>query len=69
MRLEAVYESGVLKLRMPLPLPEHTHVHVEVEVTADFIPTLPRDAWNQAFGSIALGGNALTDSEAYYDAP
>jgi hypothetical protein len=33
------------------------------------LPTLPRDAWEAALGSIALGGDALADSEAYYDAP
>ncbi len=33
------------------------------------LPTLPRDAWEAALGSIALGGDALVDSEAYYDGP
>jgi hypothetical protein len=32
------------------------------------LPTLPRDAWEAALGTIALGGDALADSEAYYDA-
>lgn len=32
------------------------------------LPTLPRDTWESALGSIALGGDALADSEAYYDA-
>ncbi|MFT3768042.1 MAG: hypothetical protein QM820_21545 [Minicystis sp.] len=33
------------------------------------LPTLPRDAWEAALGSVALGGDALADSEAYCDAP
>jgi predicted DNA-binding antitoxin AbrB/MazE fold protein len=74
MRIEAIYEGGVLKPRTPLPIPEHTHVQVEVTPaempTAERprLPTLPRDVWEQALGSVALGGDALVDSEAYYDA-
>jgi hypothetical protein len=71
MRVEAVYEGGVLKPRTPLLLPEHARVEIEVTSAPDEpkLPTLPRDAWEQAFGSVALGGDALADSEAYYDAP
>lgn len=31
--------------------------------------TLPRDEWDRAFGSVSIGGDALADSEGYYDAP
>jgi hypothetical protein len=33
------------------------------------LTTLPRDVWDTGLGVIALGGDALADSEAYYDAP
>lgn len=33
------------------------------------LPTLPREAWEKALGAVALGGDALADSEAYYDVP
>jgi len=71
MRVDAIYEGGVLKPRVPLPLPEHAHVHLEVTSAGGGppLPTLPRDAWESALGSVALGGDALADSEAYYDAP
>jgi hypothetical protein len=61
----------VLKPRTPLFLPEHARVEIEVTSASGgpTLPTLPRDVWEQAFGSVALGGDALADSEAYYDAP
>src|SRR5215468_11170200 len=70
MRVEAIYEGGVLKLGAPLPLPEHTRLYVEVVTASDAprLSTLPREAWDRVFGSVSLGGNALADSEAYYDA-
>ena len=73
MRIEAIYEDGVLRLRAPLPLPEHTPVQVEVTPAepnaTERLPMLPRDVWEQALGAVSLGGDALADSEAYYDAP
>jgi predicted DNA-binding antitoxin AbrB/MazE fold protein len=69
MKVEAVYEDGVLKLRSPLPIPDHTQVLIEVAPANDQkrLPTLPRDEWERALGAVALGGDALADSEAYYD--
>jgi hypothetical protein len=33
------------------------------------LTTLSRDVWESGLGVIALGGDALADSEAYYDSP
>ena len=33
------------------------------------LTTLSRHVWETGLGVVALGGDALADSEAYYDAP
>jgi hypothetical protein len=33
------------------------------------LTTLSREVWESGLGVVALGGDALADSEAYYDAP
>ena len=43
--IQAVYESGVLKLPTALPLPEQTHVLVTIETPPDEAGDCDRAAW------------------------
>ncbi|MGQ0604983.1 MAG: antitoxin family protein [Anaerolineales bacterium] len=79
--LEARYSKGTLKLRKPLRLPEGTEVRVTVTVAAEKSKrrkTVKREytyptrtvswaAMRPLSGLVALGGDALADSEALYD--
>jgi predicted DNA-binding antitoxin AbrB/MazE fold protein len=70
MRFKATYENGFLKPRLPLPIGEHAEVEVEIEVTGNGMPkTLPHKLFDEALGSVSLGGNACDDSESLYDDP
>lgn len=74
MKVLAKYEDGVLKPKVPLPLPEHAEVEVDVDVEpggamARTPRAIPREKWEKAIGCVAIGGDAVADSERYYDDP
>jgi len=74
----AVYHNGYLDLLEPLDLPEGTSVQITIELSTEnpqrnggavhhSIPFLPASRLKDIAGLIALGGDALEDSEALYD--
>jgi predicted DNA-binding antitoxin AbrB/MazE fold protein len=79
-RVRAIHQDGALKLLTPLELPEGTQVNVIVlqapqgqtdqAQAADLVyPTrlVSAERLDSLTGLIAIGGDALTDSEALYD--
>jgi predicted DNA-binding antitoxin AbrB/MazE fold protein len=73
-RLRAIHHDGVLELLDPLELPEGTRVDVVVlptdSETVEFAyPTrlVPAERLDRLTDLVAVGGNALADSEALYD--
>ena len=80
-KLRARYSKGTLKLRRPLRLPEGTEVRVSVTTLNSTsgkrklnkrryrypTRTLPWRNLRRLSGILALGGDALADSEALYD--
>lgn len=69
----AVYENGTLRLLEPLDLPEQAEVQVTIESVTNLKPCYPTHSRSLAqlkaiTGAIALGGDALKESEALYDA-
>ena len=80
-KLRARYSKGTLRLRHPLRLPEGTEVRVSVSTLAKApkprrpdkrrhqypTRTLPWRNLRRLSGIVALGGDALADSEAIYD--
>ena len=78
LNLRAVYQKGTLKLIDGLKLPEGTAVRVSVETVAAgndekrpsyLHPTNPQPAgsFDKLVGLVALGGDAVSDTEALYD--
>lgn len=79
--LRARYSKGTLKLRRPLKLPDGTEVRVSVALARSApvrrkrtrrryaYPTrpLPARKLTRLTGIVALGGDALADSEALFD--
>jgi len=69
----AVYENGILRLLEPLDLPEQSEVQVTIESVTKLKPYYPTHSHSLAqlktlTGAIVLGGDALKESEALYDA-
>ncbi|MBN1139288.1 MAG: antitoxin family protein [Anaerolineae bacterium] len=73
----AVYQQGVLKLLDALQLPEGTRVRVTIQAVSSDAPPgkltfptrlVPAQALDRFTALVALGGDALADSEALYDA-
>lgn len=80
LNVRARYSKGILKLKKPLHLPEGAEVLVTVtplDVTTPRRKTrpklkyptvaLPSDHLRDLVGVVALGGDALADTEALYD--
>ena len=76
-RARAVYQQGVLKLLDALHLPEGAQVQVTIQPVASdssldklTFPTrlVPARTLDRFTALVALGGDALADSEALYDA-
>lgn len=78
-RVRAVHEGGTLKLLTPLELPEGTEVSVivlqeslgqadEAQVADAVCPTqlVSAKKLDRLTGLVAVGGDALADSEALY---
>ncbi|MBN1139311.1 MAG: antitoxin family protein [Anaerolineae bacterium] len=77
--VRAVHHKGVLRLLTELPLPEGTQVSVVVfDKTIDetrlpdtsrrtTVPSVPAERLSHFKARIAIGGDALEDSEALYD--
>ena len=78
--VRAVYQSGTLSLLDALDLPEGTQVRVLIEsvqlpdadqrpARGSVYPThlVPAERLDALTGLIAVGGDALADSEALYD--
>ena len=51
--VEAVYESGVLKLLEPLDLPEHQRVIVTVQPSLTESPSAELEAWHQVYSGFS----------------
>lgn len=69
----AVYEKGTLRLLKPIDLPEQAEVQVTIEAVTKSKPHYPTCSRSLAqlkaiTDAIALGGDALEESEALYDA-
>ena len=75
--VQAIYQNGVLQLLQPVNLKEGAHVWVEVtaaqrgkkSLQGPLYPTRPQPAATLArlAGLVAIGGDALEDTEALYD--
>jgi predicted DNA-binding antitoxin AbrB/MazE fold protein len=77
-RVRAVYRKGSLKLLEPVALPEGTEVWVELysrpigpslqdselKEPMDLIRPQPPESLSHLVGLVAIGGDALADSEA-----
>ena len=77
-QVNAVYENGVLNPLEPLDLPEGVQVQLTVQLTTTNIgvsssklvyPTrfIPATKLDSLTGLLAIGGDALADSETLYD--
>ncbi len=79
-RVRAIHQDGMLKLLTPLELPEGAHVSVIVLETPTAeanhphavelaYPTrlVPAEKLDDLTDLVAVGGDALADSEALYD--
>jgi hypothetical protein len=70
--VHAIYQNGALTLLDPLDLPEGSWVQVDVHLTATEaalpLRTLPARRLRPLVGVASLGGDAVADSEALYDA-
>ena len=73
----AVYRKGVLELLDALQLPEGTQVRVTIQSVSPDLPEgklvyptklVSAKELDQLTALVALGGDALADSEALYDA-
>jgi hypothetical protein len=75
--LRARYSRGTLRLTQRLDLPENAEVQVTVTAVEEPAPALPKTNRNSAAvvppgtlrrldGLVALGGDAVTDSDALY---
>ena len=77
--VRAVYRAGILQLLDPLTLPDGAEVRVRVESSsqprrprselAGLYPSNPQPAstLHALMGVVAVGGDALADSEALYE--
>lgn len=75
--VQAIYKNGVLQLLQPVNFKEGAHVWVEVTAAQrgekspqkPLYPTRPQPAETLArlSGLVAIGGDALEDTEALYD--
>jgi predicted DNA-binding antitoxin AbrB/MazE fold protein len=76
--LRARYSKGILKLTQRLDLPENAEVRVTVTAVGEAAPALSKTHWNSVAavppgtlrrldGIVALGGDAVADSDALYD--
>jgi predicted DNA-binding antitoxin AbrB/MazE fold protein len=77
--VRAVYRAGILQLLDPLTLPDGAEVRVRVESSSQprhisqellgLYPNNPQPAstLHALQGVVAVGGNALADSEALYE--
>lgn len=72
MTTHAIYQNGSLTLLDPLDLPEGVKVRIDVYLESDTSALAPKtisaDRLSALVGITALGGDALEDSEALYDA-
>jgi len=74
--IKAVYHAGVLQLMEPVELPEGSEVWVQLHpVDESQVPLLafptrpqPPETLSRLLEIVNLGGDALADSEALYDA-
>jgi predicted DNA-binding antitoxin AbrB/MazE fold protein len=80
--VRAIYRDGVLQLLESVDLPDGAELWVELRTAsplkkdstssqqAPSYPTLPQppESLSRLIGMIAVGGDALADSEALYDA-
>jgi hypothetical protein len=79
-RVRAVYHDGILSLLDPLDLPEGSQVQIDVRLEPEASPTaalhtrgvypprfVPAISLRAITGIIAVGGDALAESEALYD--
>ncbi len=80
LNVRARYSKGILKLKKPLHLPEGAEVLVTITPLDAAKPhhksrqklkyptvALPSDHLRDLVGVVALGGDALADTEALYD--
>jgi len=78
--VRAIYQNGILRLLDPLKLPEGAQVRLQISLassdvsdkawaTAFVYPTrsVPVERLDSLTGLVAIGGDALADSEALYD--
>ena len=75
--VRAVYHDGVLTVLYPLPLPDGAQVQLDIHLQEQtpapqsFVryPTVffPAKDLDRLIGIVAVGGDALEDSEALYD--
>jgi predicted DNA-binding antitoxin AbrB/MazE fold protein len=78
--LQAVYRNGTLELLEPLRLPEGAEVKL-ILLESVYVPqgsvetqprrqavTVPAGAFHRLTGLVSVGGDALAESEALYDA-
>ena len=81
--IKAIYRDGILQLLEPVDLPEGAEVRVQLEAIprtgipegspteakATSYPTRPQpfSRLDPLVGIVAIGGDALADSEALYD--
>ncbi|MBA3531599.1 MAG: DUF104 domain-containing protein [Ardenticatenales bacterium] len=73
--VKAVYRNGFLQVLEPLDLPEGTAVELDIHVDPALTarpsvatPSAPATRLAALVGIVALGGDALSDSEVLYDA-
>ena len=76
-KVRAVYRKGVLKVLDPLTLPDGTQVQIDIHLPEQMpaseavvrYPTtlIPVAELDSLTGIVAVGGDALADSEALYD--
>lgn len=76
--VHAIYRDGTFHLLDPLDLPEGTRVELQVRVDAPDVVGLAVPHWPTRsvpasqllalVGTVSLGGDALAESEALYDA-